>query len=252
MNPASISLVLADAHLGGPADPDQATMIQFLAHWHERCDSLVLLGDFFEFLAGENRAAIAAYRPVLEQLERFAQLDYIEGNHDFDLTPGIPGLGRARIHPGPVDLLLGGLRCRLLHGDRSSPRDLGTRLLRAGLQSGPLRFARDHLLPHGTVFGFALAFARVSRSFAWPGRADEDQAARRRATQELADSRREVALFAHTHKALLQTGPAGLLANPGPARTGGGFLILAGRRVRLHRFPDGELLAESALAHSGP
>ncbi len=244
MSPGTPTLVLADAHLRGEADPNQADMVRFLSDRRATGSALVLLGDFFEFLAGENRAAVRAYRPVLDSLSRFERLDYVEGNHDFDLSNRIPGLGHARIHAGPADLLLGGLRCRLLHGDRSSPTDLGTRALKAALQSAPIRFARDRLLPDRTVFRFALAFAVFSRRYSWPGRAVEADTARRLALVELDRSEADAVIFAHTHRPLLERTPAGLVANPGAAVPGGSFLEIEQRRLRLRRFPDGELLEE--------
>jgi UDP-2,3-diacylglucosamine pyrophosphatase LpxH len=246
MRPSETTLVLADAHLRGASDPEQGVMVRFLQTWQPRCHALVLLGDFFEFLAGENQAAIRSYRPVLERLGGFAQLEYVEGNHDFDLSTAIPGLTHARIHAGPVDLHLGGLACRLLHGDRSSPTDLGTRLLRAALQSSLIRRARDSWLPHRPVFEFALAFAWASRRFAWPGRAHEDEATRSRALEELEPGGRQAVLYAHTHKPLLERTDRGLLANPGEARTGGSFLLLSGRTIGLRRYPSADLLAELA------
>lgn len=236
------TLVLADAHLRGPGDPRQAEVLAFLQAWQPRCDELVLLGDFFEFLAGDNRAAATAYRPVLEQLGRFARLEIIEGNHDFDLSPRLPGLGRARIHPGPVELDLAGWRCRLLHGDRSLDADLATRTLRTLLQSRLVRAVRDHLLPDGLVFHFALAFAEFSR--ARTGKAGGLALIQARAQAQLAESGVDAVLFAHTHKGLIHPCSAGVVANPGPAERGGSFLQIQPDRIQLCRFPGGESLAE--------
>ncbi len=244
MNRPARTLVLADAHLRGPADPRQAEVLAFLHRWESRCDELVLLGDFFEFLAGDNRAAAAAYRPVLEQLGRFTRLEIVEGNHDFDLSCRLPGLARARIHPGPVDLSLCGWRCRLLHGDRTLDADRQTRALRAVLQSGPLRLIRDHLLPDGLIFRFALAFAEYSRRRPRTGRAGGLEAIHSRAEAELSRSGADAVLFAHTHASLMQPCEAGLVANPGAAEPGGSFIQVRVDRIQLCRFPDGESLAE--------
>jgi len=237
------TLVLADAHLRGRADPRQAAMVEFLSKRAGRCDALVLLGDFFEFLAGQNRAAARAYLPVLEALAGFERLEIIEGNHDFDLSTRLPGLARARIHSGPADLELSGWRCRLFHGDRTLATDWGTRALRAALQSDALRMIRDRLLPDGLLFRFALAFAELSRKKTWPGRAGEAEAARARAEAELINSGSQAVLFAHTHHALILPCRGGVLANPGAAEPGGSYLELTPGRIRLRSFPAGGDLA---------
>ena len=238
-------IFIADAHLRGRSDPNQAALVDFL-HQVPLPGGLVILGDLFDFLAGNNRVAAEEYRPVLEAFEPWAPVHYLEGNHDFDLHQSVFGPQTVVIHPGPVTLELGGLRIRLLHGDRSSPTDLGTRLLRRILQSTPLRFARDRLLPDAAVFRLALAFAMLSRQATWPGRANENLAAFREARRQLERHQADAVIFAHTHQALLQRVPGGPIANPGPAVMSGSYLRLENRRLSLHRFPDGTRLETPA------
>jgi UDP-2,3-diacylglucosamine hydrolase len=231
-------IFIADAHLRGRSDPNQQALVEFLGQ-NPRPGGLVILGDLFDFLAGNNRVAAEAYRPVLEAFEPWAPVHYLEGNHDFDLHPEVFTAGAVMIHPGPVTLELGGLRIRLLHGDRTSPTDLGTRLLRRMLQSTPVRFARDRLLPDAAVFRLALGFARFSRRSTWPGRANETLAAFSEARRQLESHRTDAVVFAHTHRALLEQIPSGAIANPGPAVVSGSYLRLENRAFSLHRFPDG-------------
>ncbi len=242
-------LVLADAHLRGREDPAQRELVRFLdTAARTGIEGLVLLGDMFEFLAGPNPVALQAFAPFLDALARVRPLHVFEGNHDFDLPTEAAGLRGAALHPGPATLELSGLRCLLLHGDRVSPFDLGTRLLRRALQSSPVRALRDRWLPPAALFRFALAFAGASRRRAWPGRADEAGWLRRRARRALQAGGLDAVLFAHTHAGLLEAWPEGLLANPGQARPGGSYLELEGRALRLRGFPSGRLLAAHALA----
>ncbi|HOX46775.1 MAG TPA: metallophosphoesterase [Myxococcota bacterium] len=236
-------LVLADAHLRGRADPAQAELVRFLAAERGQLAGLVLLGDMFEYLAGPNRAALAEYAPFLEALEGLPGLHVFEGNHDFDLPATATGLRGARLHSGPAALELAGQRCWLLHGDRMSPFDLGTRLLRAALQSTPVRQLRDRWLPESALFRFALSFAAASRRGRWPGRTGEATWLRRRALRALRAGGLDTVLFAHTHVGLLEPWPEGLLANPGQARAGGSYLELEAGAARLRSFPAGRLLA---------
>jgi len=234
-------IFLADSHLRGRTDPNQRALVEFLRQ-NPLPGGLVILGDLFDFMAGNNRVAAEAYRPVLDAFEPWAPVHYVEGNHDFDLHPDVLEPGKVVIHPGPVTLDLGGLSIRLLHGDRASPADVGTRLLRRMLQSTPVRFARDRLLPDAVVFRVAMAFAVLSRRSTWPGRADETQAAFAEARRQKERHRADAVVFAHTHQALLEQTPSGPIANPGPAVIAGSYLKLENRAFSLHRFPDGARL----------
>jgi UDP-2,3-diacylglucosamine pyrophosphatase LpxH len=241
-------IFLADAHLNGPRDPNQEALLAFLNRIEPIPGSVVILGDLFEFFSGSNRTAEAAYRPILQRLASFAPFHFIEGNHDYDLSPKIPELARWRIHPGPIDTSVQGVSVRLMHGDRTNPFDLGTRLLRGCLQSMPVRWLRDSVLPQEWLFDFALAFARQSRKRVWLGRAHEDRWARRKALRELQRHPVEAVVYAHTHLALLERlSSGGVLANPGQAVVGGSYLKLSNRTFSLHRFPEGDLLPPGAI-----
>lgn len=240
-------LLLADSHLRGRRDPGQIAMVRFLQAQTPRARGLVVLGDLFDYLAGPNRTAAAAYRPVLDLMAKWAPYHFVEGNHDFDLSTDILPTGEAVIHPGPVTLQLGNFACHLFHGDRTSPHDLGTRLLRRALQSNAMRFTRDRLVPDRVAFWLALGFAALSRRSSWPGRSDEACHARSRAAEAVRDPVVALAVFAHTHQPLLERVPGGVIANPGTAVPGGTYLRLAGRCISLHRFPDGAVLPPGPL-----
>ncbi len=235
-------LFLADAHLRGPADNNQRALARFLRDWASRRMGLVVLGDLFDFMAGFNRTAIRTYREILDAMGDFYPLHYIEGNHDFDLCSRTPGLDRASIWPGPASLMFDGCGFRLMHGDRTSRMDFGTRMLRGALQGPVLRFARDYLLSDEIVFRFALAFANLSRLKTWPGRMNESASARARAMEEGRASGAVASIFAHTHKPLLEQVGNLVIANPGPAVIGGSYLLFCDNHLSLHRFPGGELL----------
>jgi UDP-2,3-diacylglucosamine pyrophosphatase LpxH len=236
------TIILADAHLRGENDPHQKAMVDFLDRCIENGEHLIILGDFFEYLAGRNQESARSYRPVLKRLALCPGLDYLEGNHDFDIDPGFPGLEKARIHPGQVDLKIGSFASRLFHGDGSSPGDLGTRILRIVLQSGVIRTLRDRILPHGLVFRFALGFASFSRKRVWPGRSDESGHVEQRALTEVANPEIDLVIFAHTHNPVLKQTPQGIVANPGAAGPFGTYLEVRENRLRLCRFPLGQEL----------
>ncbi len=243
MTSLSPVLVMADAHLRGPQDPNQNTMSEFLESACSKYPSLVLLGDFFEFMAGNNHTASRAFMDVLEKLGKFESLDMVEGNHDFDLSNDIPGLQEARIYPSIANLNLAGHDCLVLHGDRASPGDVGTKALRAFLQSGFTRFLRDKVLPDPAIFHFALLFANMSRIRPWPGRKYEESFTQELALELLRQNHRDGVLFAHTHKARLYKTEHVFVANPGAARAdGGSYIHLQQHVVELRSFPSGRVL----------
>lgn len=237
---------LADAHLRGRDDRNQQALVEFLRSRPARPGGIVVLGDLFEFFAGNNRRAAAEYAPVIEALRRFAPFHYLEGNHDFDLCPEILSLPPQFVHPGPVCLSIQDVRLLLRHGDRAAPGDLGTRALRAALQSRALRWLRDRVLPDSGVFEFAMRFAKFSRRGAWPGRGREATEIQRWMRREMKARGARAGIFAHTHQGLLARAPEGLLANPGRATPGGSYLELASGHLTLRSFPEGDIL------HPGP
>ncbi len=231
---------LADAHLKGSSDPNQLILQQFLNANHTPHARLVILGDLFDYMAGPNQAVKRTYANIIDTLKNYAPIDYIEGNHDFDLSDQVLGCNTANIHPFPTTLCFQGLSIYAFHGDRTSPTDIATRLLRRTLQSPPIRALRDRIVPDQLALDFALAFARFSRKKTWPGRSKEAGSVRKRAILELCRRDVDLVVFAHTHEALLENTQFGVIANPGAAEPGGSFLKLEHCTLSLHRFPDGQ------------
>ena len=249
MKSPSPVLIMADAHLRGPKDPNQIAMIDFLENARHQYSSLVVLGDFFEFMAGNNRTASKAFGDVLNIIERFDSVELIEGNHDFDLCNHIPGLQKANIYSSTAKLDLAGHRCLALHGDRASPGDVGTKALRAVLQSRAVRLLRDKILPDFAIFHFALLFAQVSRTARWPGRKYEETYTVQMAAELLKKADMDGVFFAHTHKAHLEHTKYGFSANPGAAHLdGGSYIHMEQSSLELRSFPSAKPIKQLALA----
>ena len=214
-------------------------MLEFLHRCRQQASHLILLGDMFEYLAGSNRTSHRAYAQVLRALAAWEQVDYVEGNHDFDLLAdrlGVPGLC---LHPEPTVADRSGLRIGLLHGDGCNPDDLGTRALKRALKSSGVRWLRDRILPDPLVHHFAMAEFR--RRQTWPGRNEESQAVLRHARQWQASAKLDLVLFAHTHQAHLECSESACLVNPGAAQPGGSYAWLDDQGLSIRGFPDGQL-----------
>jgi len=231
-------LILSDAHLRSADE----VMVDFLDQMRQKTTHLIVLGDFFEYLAGSNRYSLRIYSEILRALARWPRIDYLEGNHDFDLVPAsmaVPGL---RVHPKRLRMNLAGLRVGLMHGDRCHPQDWGTSALRAILQSTGLRWLRDRILPDEGVHRFAMAFAQLSRRSTWPGRQNERSIVLDEARAWQRNEALDLVMFGHTHQAHLEAGPRGVLLNPGPATPGGSYAWVQEGQVLLRRFPSGETI----------
>ncbi|MBW2476696.1 MAG: UDP-2,3-diacylglucosamine diphosphatase [Deltaproteobacteria bacterium] len=161
------AVFLADAHLSNPDDENYIALLNFLESQSGHLDHLVLLGDIFEFWAGNRRQLLDIYKPFIDQLKFLlnsgTQLTYVEGNHDFDLGRHFENRLKCKILPngGPIDL--DGQKIYLVHGDLANPADFGYRFLRWLLRSFFMRTLIRNL-PANIVLKIANQSARSSRS----------------------------------------------------------------------------------------
>lgn len=136
--PDSRFFFVSDLHLGaariGQDAEKQRRFFSFLAHLDPGRDWLILLGDLFEFWF-EYRTAIP--REHLRTIQRLIALRdqglpvlYLAGNHDFWLGSfftqdlGIP------LIPDALELVLGGKRFFIAHGDALGAGDRGYKLMK--------------------------------------------------------------------------------------------------------------------------
>lgn len=127
-------IFLSDAHFTGENRNDQERLIRFLEMERENLDTLVLLGDLFEFWFGFEGYIYKEYLPILEQLKSLSRggvrIRYVEGNHDFSLGSFFERDLGAEVYVDEMEETVGGKRIYVAHGDRVNPRDYGYRLFR--------------------------------------------------------------------------------------------------------------------------
>lgn len=115
------SLFVADLHLG-PAHP-QTTRIfhDFLRHTANLAESLYILGDLFEYWAGDDDLADphhAGVASALAELSRGGTAVFVmHGNRDFLMGDNFALAAQARIAPDPTLIDLYGTPTLLTHGD---------------------------------------------------------------------------------------------------------------------------------------
>ena len=160
------AVFLADAHLRHPDDDNYRALLAFLAEQQGRTDLVALLGDICEFLVGYPHTVFPVYQPLFAALQRLqrsgTQLVYVEGNHDFLLTPYFDRHLPCRLFADGGTIDLDGQRVFVAHGDLANPADRGYRRLRALLRSAPLRLL-IRLLPPDLTWRIARQASRLSR-----------------------------------------------------------------------------------------
>lgn len=174
-------VVVSDAHLLGPEDPEQRAFCAWLGGLE--ADVLVLLGDILHAgwsWAGRPQVRHAeVFEGLAEVRRRGTRVVFVPGNHDFGLVPeGVEVEGAHRVRCDGLCLLLA-------HGDEPD-RSFGYRGLSAVLRGRPFGALVDALGPErGTALLDRLAGPRhgpevaapealVSAQRAWAAAALED------------------------------------------------------------------------------
>ncbi len=197
-------IFVSDLHLRGPADPNQALFLRFLAdRVASRLDTqLVVAGDLFDFWLGLEGHVPEACRPVVEALEALPSVLWLEGNHDMRIerSLGRTPRGGLQVCSGAVDLRCGDLRVRVEHGDLVDPEDRGYRLLRRVLRSQALhmaaRFTSPRLL-HVLGAAGAQRWRGVDKDYS--GREPHWLALSRTYAGEVVPDRADVLVLGHGH-----------------------------------------------------
>lgn len=163
-------LVVNDAHLGQdldvPSRERERRLIALLEEKGEDADLVVLLGDIFDFWF-EYRTVIPrrffSLLSTLAHLARSTRVVFVEGNHDLwmeDFFPDVLGIPVARVG---VNLEMGNVRARLVHGDLLDGLSLGGKTTRRLLGHPVLKACFRWIHPDVGI-ALAHAVARLSRS----------------------------------------------------------------------------------------
>jgi UDP-2,3-diacylglucosamine hydrolase len=114
------SIFVSDLHLCPARLAINSTFFNFLRHAAARAQALYILGDLFEYWAGDddddpfNRSVSAALR---ELTDRSVSLYLMHGNRDFLIGDRFASACRAKLLPDPTLISLYGAPTLLMHGD---------------------------------------------------------------------------------------------------------------------------------------
>lgn len=228
------TVFLADAHLKGAGDPHQGAVAGFLDGLGG-IDTLVILGDFFEFWAGTNAVVLEQYGPVLQALQRLRdrgiKLVYLEGNHDFSMGSFFTTTLGAAVYAGTFVTEIGGRRVYMAHGDAVA-MSFGYRLWRWILRSA---FCRLFTRAVGSRWSWAIGIwmSQGSRRYSVKGGAIE--ARLREFAQAKLGAGFNTVILAHSHSAGARRLGNGVYANPGSTRDRMSRLVCEDGLFRIER-----------------
>jgi UDP-2,3-diacylglucosamine hydrolase len=114
------TLFVSDLHLNAQQPSITAQFVEFLANQTPGADALYILGDLFEYWAGDDDLDDALNREVVAALARASRnmkLYFLHGNRDFLIGAGFADASGAQLLEDPVLVDLYGAPTLLMHGD---------------------------------------------------------------------------------------------------------------------------------------
>lgn len=233
---------IADAHLKGLGDPNQAALVEFLDSVEG--GTLVVLGDLFDFWTGSNSVAFREYAPALDAFsnlrKRGVKLMYFEGNHDFSMGPFFTDRLSARVFDSLAELEIGKKKFLIGHGDTVA-MSFGYRLWRAYLRSPFFRLTAAVVGSKG-VWAIAKRLSKKSRKAAYLSSENHvEKRLREFAGGRIGEGADFVAL-GHSHEpgvnALESSGRKGVYANPGSWARDKSYLEFDGRSFVVRKWSE--------------
>jgi UDP-2,3-diacylglucosamine hydrolase len=114
------TLFISDLHLAEERPATTGRFARFLADTVPGADALYILGDLFEYWAGDDGLSLefpARIAGLLRPVARAAPAFFMHGNRDFLIASGFCSETGLRLLPDPTVIDLYGERAVLLHGD---------------------------------------------------------------------------------------------------------------------------------------
>ncbi len=127
--PTTVALFVSDIHLHESLPKTTAAFLDFLLHHARNASQLYLLGDLFEYWAGDDDMANPYNRQVVDALRRLSDagvaLYWIAGNRDFLVGEAFARATGITLLPDPHVTTIAGQRITLTHGDAQCTDDVG-------------------------------------------------------------------------------------------------------------------------------
>lgn len=132
-------LFISDCHLCDSRPHITQTFIAFLANTAKNAQALYILGDLFEYWAGDDAIAAGLQQSVIQALKKLSatgvQIFLMHGNRDFLLGQEFANITGIKILPDPSLVNLFGKPVLLSHGDVLCTDDIAYQAFRAEVRS---------------------------------------------------------------------------------------------------------------------
>jgi len=137
--PDMVALFVSDLHLQ-PSSPSTAALFAtFLAQQASRAEQLYLLGDLFEYWAGDDDIDTPFVRSIVDALAAVSAsgvaLFWIAGNRDFLVGEAFARAAGLTLLPDPYVANIAGRQIILTHGDAQCTDDIDYQAFRAQVRS---------------------------------------------------------------------------------------------------------------------
>ncbi len=116
------AIFVADAHYQKGHREDFFYFLRKIETGEIETTQLILMGDCFDLLVGNISHTVEQNRPVINLLNTLShqiEIIYIEGNHDFYLSPLFPNIHIVPIAKQPMKMLFKHHKIALAHGDNT-------------------------------------------------------------------------------------------------------------------------------------
>lgn len=133
--PETVALFVSDVHLQASLPRTTQAFIDFLQGPAMRTRQLFLLGDLFEYWAGDDDIDDAYHRRIVDAIRVVSDsgvaVFWIAGNRDFLVGDAFAQAAGVTLLPDPYIAIIGGLRIALAHGDAQCTDDTAYMKFRA-------------------------------------------------------------------------------------------------------------------------
>lgn len=131
-------LFISDLHLCDSRPHITTAFIEFLEHTAVKAQALYILGDLFEYWAGDDTIEVGAQRASIDALRRLSKnvpVFFMAGNRDFLIGDGFSKATGITIMPDPSLITLYGKPVLLSHGDALCTDDTAYQAFRTEVRS---------------------------------------------------------------------------------------------------------------------
>ena len=132
-------LFISDCHLCDSRPQITQAFNAFLANIAVQAQALYILGDLFEYWAGDDAIAAGQHPSVIQALKNLSasgvKVFFMSGNRDFLVCDGFEQATGATILPDPTVVKLFGKRVLLSHGDALCTDDVAYQQFRTEVRS---------------------------------------------------------------------------------------------------------------------